>query len=202
MKRIIFFIALTTSVTVYGQNLGLGVRLGDPSGLSLKKYFGDKAFEISFGRTYMFNDRYWYVHHFNDWYEEHKFDYNEIQYIGYKASVPLGIQMHYLFQKGFNKIEDEDLAGLKWYFGFGGQLRFQNYSYDFRYKLKGDPDWHYDENHQVREFDFGGDGVIGLEYTFKNAPISIFADVVLFMEIIDNPFLFYGQGGIGCRYNF
>ena len=50
--------------------------------------------------------------------------------------------------------------------------------------------------------DFGLDGIIGLEYTFKDAPISVFADLNLFMELLDDPFLPFLQGGVGGRYNF
>jgi len=54
----------------------------------------------------------------------------------------------------------------------------------------------------IPEFDVGGDAVIGLEYLFSGAPISVFADVNIFVEIFDNIFLFWPQGGIGGRYNF
>jgi hypothetical protein len=44
--------------------------------------------------------------------------------------------------------------------------------------------------------------VIGLEYTLPSAPLSLFADVNLFLEIVDAPFFAAGQGGAGIRYNF
>ena len=48
----------------------------------------------------------------------------------------------------------------------------------------------------------GADGVIGLEYTFVDAPVSIFLDGILFMEIIDDPFDFDFDAAIGIRYVF
>ena len=50
--------------------------------------------------------------------------------------------------------------------------------------------------------DLGADGVLGLEYTFRNAPLNLFMDGTLCMEIVDDPFWFRGQFGIGARYLF
>jgi hypothetical protein len=52
------------------------------------------------------------------------------------------------------------------------------------------------------DIDLGVDGLVGLEYTLPSAPISILADVNLFLEIVDDPFFAAGQGGVGICYNF
>jgi hypothetical protein len=52
------------------------------------------------------------------------------------------------------------------------------------------------------DIDLGLDGVVGLEYKFKNAPFSVFGEANLFMEIVDRPLYFKGQGGLGLRINF
>ncbi len=161
-----------------------------------------KALEFSVGRTYMFSDKDYSDKQFNDWYDSQKFNYTDFQYINYKSSAPIAFQFHYLIQKRINKVADENISGLEWYFGFGGQMRFQNYTYDYRYKLNGSADWFYTTGAKVTDLDIGADGVIGLEYTFKDVPISLFVDATLFMEIVDNPFLFWLQGGIGGRYRF
>jgi hypothetical protein len=191
-------VCIAFSNPVQGQNnWGLGIRLGDPSGITLKKYSANNAFELSVGRTHWWYGPRWYDRRFYDWYEDQKFGYKDFQYVGYRASVPVGVQLHYLFRKGLN-----DAPGLEWYYGFGGQLRYQTFRYDYRYKWDGSPDWIYADGGRVTDLDLGADGVIGLEYRFKDAPISIFADATLFMEIVDNPFLFWLQGGLGARYNF
>ena len=78
----------------------------------------------------------------------------------------------------------------------------QTYTFDYRYKLFGSPEWYYAEGDRVTDIDIGADGVIGLEYTFNKIPLSLFVDATLFMEIVDQPFRFWFQGGIGARYNF
>lgn len=45
-------------------------------------------------------------------------------------------------------------------------------------------------------------GIIGLEYIFEEVPLSIFADLNLFLEVYRNPYNIHPQGGIGIRYNF
>jgi len=201
MKKLLFSAFLLISMNIHAQDWGIGIRLGDPSGITLKKYMSSNALELSVGRTHLFNGRGWYDKGFNKWYNNKNFGYNDYDYVGYNSSVPLGIQIHYLFQKSITEVAEEEISGLDWYFGFGGQLRFQNYSYDYRYKLTNKSDWVY-KTERVTDFDIGADGVIGLEYTFSGAPISVFLDMTLFMEIVDDPFRFWFQGGIGGRYNF
>ncbi|HAQ61633.1 TPA: hypothetical protein DCR49_06495 [Candidatus Delongbacteria bacterium] len=163
---------------------GIGIRLGDPSGLTVKKYFGNNSLEFSLGRSHTwYNDRY-YDDYYHDYYDDYK-DYKVI-------SDPIGFQCHYLFQKPINRIGDQRVGGLDWYYGFGGQLITQSYYiyYDN------------DTREKFTDLDLGADGVIGLEYRFKNSPISMFLDLTLMMEIFDDPFYFWTNGGIGVRYNF
>lgn len=193
---------LCSTFSLFGQDeWGIGLRFGDPSGVTLKKYLTDRAFEISVGRTHWFYDDDWYGRRFDDWYERQRFGYRDLNYRGYDASAPIGLQAHYLFREGINKSTALNRTGLEWYYGFGAQLRFQSYRYDYRYKRDGGRDWYYTTSDRIVDVDIGGDVVIGLEYTFK-APISVFIDLCLFMEILDDPFLFGAQAGLGGRFNF
>ncbi len=190
------------SANTHGQEWGIGIRLGDPNGITIKKYMEGNALEFSIGRSHFFNGNGYYDNRFNDWYNDMKFGYNDFQYVNYKTSVPIGFQLHYLIQKPITTIGDDDIRGLAWYYGYGGQLRYQSYTYSYRYKLGGNPEWIYTTGQRVTDIDIGGDGVIGLEYTFEEAPITVFIDITLFIEVIDNPLLFWFQSGIGGRYRF
>jgi hypothetical protein len=181
-------------------NFGIGLRLGDPSGITLKKYINGKALELSIGRSYMFysGNRYYnkrFDHWYSDWHRDYP-HYREVNYLGYSRSFPLSFQLHYLFQKDLKGIDN-----LQWYWGLGAQARFQKYYLDYRYKLDGSKHWIH-ASERVADMDLGVDGVLGLEYTMSNAPLSFFGDITLFMEVADNPFAFWLQGGIGIRYNF
>lgn len=199
---IILGLAITFAANVKAQNFGIGVRFGDPSGITVKKYFAKSALELSVGRTYWLYHRGWYDRRFVAWYDEQKFGYKEFQYIGYSASPPIGVQLHYLIRKPISSVGEETTSGLEWYFGFGGQVRYQTFFFDYRYKLEGSPDWFYATGGRVTDLDIGPDGVIGLEYIFHEVPLAVFLDATLFMEIVDAPFIFWFQGGIGGRYNF
>lgn len=186
------------SYSAPGYNWGIGLRLGDPSGFSIKKYINDNALEISIGRGYMFYGSELYDRKYEDWYEDwHKEHYyDDYDYLGHSASFPLTLQVHYLFQKDF-----EPVKNLQWYWGLGGQARFRSYTYEYRYKVDGNSHWFYGEE-RITDLDLGIDGVLGIEYHIPDLPVSVFTDLTLFTEIVDDPFLFWPQLGIGGRYNF
>ena len=180
---------LTITSLSYSQDWGIGVKLGDPNGLSIKKYNKKTAFELIVGTSnYWGNNRY-----YNNYYKhDNRFKDNGWEYVSYdQRSTPIAIQFRYLIHNNISGLD-----GLQWYYGIGGQFRHQR----FRYKYKDQfGDTYYD---QATDFGIGPDGILGLEYTFKEVPISVGADVNLYMEIIDQPFLFLFQGGLAIRYRF
>ena len=113
----------------FGQNWGVGFRLGDLSGLTLKKYSGGHAFEFSIGRANTFVGNNFYYNSYARWYDDKHFGYKDHEFLDYRATTPLGIQFHYLVQKNV-----KGATGLDWYYGIGAQLRWQQYRFDYRYK--------------------------------------------------------------------
>ena len=174
------------------------MRLGDPSGISYKKYSGDKALEFSVGRTYMIRKSY-YNHKFYEWYPTTTLSYANYTLVKSNISLPIGMNLHYLVHEDWFA---HDFDGLQWYYGFGGQFRTQSYSHEYRYQVSGDPNWYYTETDKFTDIDIGADGVIGAEYEFREYPFRVYADLTLFMEVIDSPFNFDMQWGIGGRYMF
>ncbi len=157
MKK--FFLALVTmlillflTIQAQGQDRdwGIGLRLGDPTGVTAKKYFpSNKALELALGA-------------------DHNGD-------------GITFLVHYLIHHPIS-----DAPGLDWYVGFGGQIE------DNDRKDRDDDD----------DVELGADGVIGLEYTFAQSRLSAFLDVILFLELIDDPLDLELDAGIGLRYNF
>jgi hypothetical protein len=195
-----FLFLLLAALPASAQSWGVGVRLGDPTGLTLKKYARGKALEINFGRTgFRYKDD-WYDKRFHKWFDRRGYVYQDVDYNGYRGGAPLSIQLHFLRQKGIDKRAVSGLSGLEWYYGVGAQVQFDNYRYDYRYKVNGN--WVYVEDERVFGFDLGVDVPIGLEYTFRETPITLFIDLSLYMELVDDPFFLWLQGGLGARYRF
>lgn len=181
---------------------GVGLRLGDLTGVTVKKHLTQSALELSIGRSHLLRNPRYFEDNFNEWSKDNRTNYDDFRYISYNSSTPIGIQFHYLFQKDINRIGDANVTGLQWYYGIGAQFAYQTYTYDYQYKLQGNSEWFYAKGEKVSDLDFGADGVIGIEYTFKDVPLTIFTDALLFMEIFDDPFVFKFQGGFGGRFRF
>jgi hypothetical protein len=74
--------------------------------------------------------------------------------------------------------------GLKWYVGPGGHIGFYNDKYE------GSDDGAF----------FGFDGVLGLDYKFRGAPINLSLDVAPGIDIPSGDF--YVSGGFAMRFTF
>jgi hypothetical protein len=80
-----------------------------------------------------------------------------------------------------------DAAGLKWYIGPGAHIGFYDY---------------YDRNYRIDGTYFGIDGVLGLDYKFKGAPINMSIDWQPSFEFADDLGFIGGWGGLAIRYTF
>ncbi len=192
---LLFLSFFTISVGSFAQHKtwGIGFRLGDPMGVSVKKYLANqRAFELNLGRTGV-----WGYNYKNSFYRHQKF--NDYDYGWHKVRSAISLQGHYLFQRG---VKGKDFKGLDWYYGFGGQLRTFTVDYQYKYYYgPGKHDWT-TRWEKVNDIDLGIDGMIGLEYSWREVPLTVFVDMNLFVEIADNPFHLFLQGGTGIRYYF
>lgn len=187
-----FGILSTTSVVAQQKNWGIGVRFGDPLGLSIKKYLPrQKALEFNIGRTLGYN-------YSNAFYRNNKYDRDFYNYEWHQPRSSVSLQGRYLVHKNLRMSE---VPGLEWYYGGGAQLRFFSVDYRYEYYNAFDRKWR-TRTERVTQTDIGLDGIIGLEYSWREVPITVFAEVNLFLEILDDPFLPFFQGGVGARYYF
>lgn len=175
------------------KNMAIGVRVGDPTGLTLKKYFGNSALEFNVGvPTYVFG-RYDYNHYYTNS-GHYK---NNAYYNGYYNDYTYNPTFSYAMQLHFTKLFDINaVEGLQWYAGGGLQLR-QNI-FDVTYY-----DNYYGRytTERYAATDFGLDAVGGAEYTFAKVPFSVFADLNIFINVINGARV-YVQPGLGGRFNF
>ncbi|GAB4041192.1 hypothetical protein GCM10028774_48330 [Spirosoma jeollabukense] len=154
------------------NNWSIGARIGEPSGINIRKYFGNNhAFDLNIGtyggiygttRSYRSGD--------------------------YKT-VGLTIQGHFLWHTALTKSES-----LRAYYGFGGQINNRKYYPDY---LSGQP-----IDFVKGNISLGGSGVGGLEYFPVNKPYSIFLEAGAYLEVLPAPFFLNLSTGIGARYNF
>ena len=78
-------------------------------------------------------------------------------------------------------------SGLKWYIGPGAHIGFYDY---------------YNRNNRIDGTYFGIDGVLGLDYKFKGAPINMSVDWQPSFEFADELGFIGGWGGLAIRYTF
>ncbi len=202
-RSFIFATAFMISAVCFGQSagtIGLGIKGGDPTGLSAKFYRSGLDIELVIGRPYYFNSRYSDRKYYEDRFITYQEFNNDRYYFNdYRAYNPVAVQLHFLKSKATKSAKE-----LKFYYGGGPQLRTYKIEYVYNYKDFYGPkgsDFHWRRG--VKSFtniDLGLDGVFGLEYTFSDLPLSLFADANLFLELVDQVNLGL-QGGLGIRYN-
>jgi hypothetical protein len=78
-------------------------------------------------------------------------------------------------------------GGLRWYIGPGAHIGFYNYN---------------DGNNRIDGTYIGVDGVLGLDYKFKEAPINLSLDWQPSFEFGDGLGFSGSWGGLGIRYTF
>ncbi len=141
------------SLSFANQNIGAGVIIGSPTGLSAKlKLQQNRAVDLAMA---------WDLGSQNDFY----------------------IHSNYLIgKKRFLVIDQQPLEG---FYGLGGSLRFHD-------PAPGSKD---DRNN------FGIRVPVGLNYQIQSAPVEIFAEVALVVELIPSTGVHLNLG-IGARYYF
>ena len=172
------------------EDWGVGLRLGDPLGVSVKRYLPHrKAVELNVGRTWNYNySRIFYRHYPSERY----------YYEGHRNRSSVSVQARYLLHR---RLRHPQLRGVEWYYGGGAQLRLFRVDYHYR-RYEEAPEAAYLRTDRIAQTDLGLDGTIGLEYLHPRTPLSVFVDLNLFLELTDNLLTPHGQGGIGGRYYF
>ena len=84
--------------------------------------------------------------------------------------------------------------GLKWYAGPGFHAGVYNHGW---HRHKHDEEYYYEDGRGS----FGVDGILGLDYKFKGAPINMSLDIQPYVEFVDHPYMDL-WGGVAVRYTF
>ncbi|SFC30032.1 hypothetical protein SAMN05421780_104169 [Flexibacter flexilis DSM 6793] len=150
-----------------GKPWGLGLKFGEPFGLTLKHYTGGNAWDLTLGRSFRSrrHDDYYY------------------------RSGGLSATFTYQWTKNVS-----DVQGLGWYYGLGAQVASRSY-----YKRYNNG-WYYDD-YETR-IALGAVGVLGMEYTFDEVPLSVFLEATPYVELTPATLWIDLNGSIGGRFRF
>lgn len=176
MKKI-FLIAIVAVLGIGSSqaqynNWAVGFKLGEPTGLNIRKYFGDNnAIDVTVG-TY--GGIYGNVR-----------DYRSGRY----KNVGLTVQVRYLWHKSIFNSE-----ALKGYYGFGGQLNSRRYYFvPSSAPSSGEV---YD-----RTISLGGTGLAGLEYFMPSSRLSLFLEAGIYAELLPAFLFLHPNMSAGVRLN-
>jgi len=175
---------------LWAQKQSLGLRMGDPIGLTYKRYtHTNKAIEFILGTAPPSWRRNYYE---NSFYEYSKYD--GFTYRSHKLQNPVYLQARYLLHY---HIPVEGMEGkLEWYWGLGGMLKFGK----IEYRYHEGPPGNNPRMDTRNTLDFGPDGIGGVEYTFEDIPLNVFGEVSLLLEIADRPLTLQLFGAVGARF--
>jgi hypothetical protein len=176
MKKTIatlFILLFAFSITkAQFNNWAVGFQLVEPSGVNVRKYFGDnKAFDISAGTYGLFYGR------------------DRAYRKGSYQNAGISVRGTYLWHSPLFK--SEQLHG---YYGFGAQLNSRRYYFESR-NTPGVQEF-------TNNISIGGVGLGGVEYFVPSSRLSFFLEAGVYAELVPALFFLHPQGGIGVRANF
>jgi hypothetical protein len=194
MRRLILFALLAGMAQVaFAQRpyQGIGIRLGEPTGITYKNYFTKtRAFELGLGTASSGWNSNYYQKSFHD-----RSGYNGYNYTSHNVDNIVYFQARYLLNYD---LPIEGVEGkFDWYWGVGAVLKLARVNYYYQNELPPYPAY----TDRRTDIDFGPEGVGGVEYHFEDLPITLFVDVSLMIEVADHLGV-RAFGGTGARYTF
>ena len=176
MKKLAFTVICTLCFgfahAQYENNWAVGFKLGEPTGINIRKYFNNvHAIDVTIG-TYggiLGNDR----------------DYRRGRY----KNAGLSVQAHYLWHTPLFNSEAVHV-----YYGLGGQVNNRNYYPDNKIGLGSPGD-------REKQISLGGSVLGGFEYFIPNNKISVFLEAGAYVELIPRPFYLSPNLSGGIRFN-
>jgi hypothetical protein len=188
-------------VTKADARHGLGIKLGDPIGISYKTYFLDRmAFEVVAGIP----TGGLYANFIQDEFNETDvpgFEGDSLLYISHEIGASAAVQARVLLHNPLpSGITGE--TGVDWYIGLGLSFRYLDVDYVFQNVESADPtDFELGEA-AIDYILIGPEFTLGFEYALSNFPVTAFFEGNAFYDTgkVAAGFRFYG--GLGLRYNF
>lgn len=195
MKKLLFLMLAFSPFLSFAQQHQLGLRLGEPFSITYKTDLDDRfSVEGLVGRGSP-NSAAYYRRAF-----ENNRPLSSAVYQGHTTSDALSLNARVAYHEDITSEFDITEGTLLAYIGVGAQLRSVRTNYVYFTPNPSEQTVYRNESRS--NIDLGPEGYIGSEYIFQDLPISVFAEVGLFLELIDRPGHLKLQGGIGVRYLF
>jgi len=194
MIRIGFFVfsLLACCSISHAQKHAIGLRLGDPMGITYKNYISKtQSAEFILGSA----PANWHWNYYQNSFH-HYSQFDNDRYISHEVLSTIYLQARYLLN--YDIQIDGMIGKLDWYWGLGALLKTASVRYHFQ-DISGNVPAESETKH---DFDFGPEGIIGLEYRFADIPLSVFGETSLMIELLDRPGAVRVFGAAGVRYNF
>ena len=193
MRTSLVAAVLLVCVTITNaQKQGIGLRLGDPMGITYKNYLNKtRSVEFILGSA----SRNWHGAYYLNSFESYS-QYDNYRYISHEVLSTIYLQARYLLN--YDIRIDGMVGKLDWYWGIGALLKSSNVRYRFQ-DFSGNGPVNTSTKYDI---DLGPEGIIGLEYKFQDVPVSVFGETSLMIELADRPGALRVFGGVGVRYNF
>lgn len=194
MKFRILTVILFFPLIGFAQERGIGIRLGEPISVTYKDFIEDYlSIEAMIGSAGVNSGSYY----------QKDFESNppaaNAFYIGQNTQKGISLNLRAALHEDFTDEFGIEIGYLLGYAGAGVQFRTVNVTYFYDVNQIGTGPNLTEERSNI---DFGPEVFAGGEYYFDDLPISVFAEVGFFLELLDRVGHIKGQGGIGVRYLF
>lgn len=183
---------------------GFGIKLGDPFAFTYK-FYPNKRFALVADLGKVASGLY------NTYYRSKFDDYTQSDTLSDNASITLIThdvkadniaELKLLYQIDASKIS----PGLQFYIGGGWEWKRTRLEYDYFYDQQPtaqnpEPETSLNK-YTVTRFTQGPQGIIGIEYSYFNFPLSAFMELEYFVDAQLDPGARKVEGGVGLRYIF
>lgn len=194
MKYRILLLFILSPLLSFAQEMGAGIRLGEPLSLTYKDFIEDYlSYEVMIGGAGVNGSDY-----YRKAFESNPPSSNAF-YQGHSAGRGVSINFRMALHEDITDVFEITEGYLLGYGGAGVQFRTTNLDYTYLQSSPGSPETFLRE--ERTNIDIGPEVFAGAEYYFDETPISVFVEIGVFLELIDRINL-KGQGGIGVRYLF
>lgn len=183
---------------------GIGIKLGDPFAITYK-YYASKNFSIAADLGKPASGL--YNRYFREKFDEYQdfdtlSDNATVTYLTHKVKTDFIAEIKLLYQFDAKKIS----PGLQFYVGAGWEWRNSRIQYDYLYEREPsitNPEPANTAGTVLRNrFTQGVQGVVGIEYSYFQIPLSAFMELEYFTDLQADPGWRRVEGGVGLRYIF